>query len=324
MAGLSWNNSTEQLWSNNTLSRKMRAMGQPMVRYRQFCDKDPQYGKRSGQTLLFNKKSNASGTAVGGRIIGIGQPIPRGNFSTTQGSCVAYPSGFAIPWDEEFETFSEFEVRDPISSTLTDDMVKALDWRAWDQFDDTDVAYTPRGAIDTPTYDWTVNGATPSNAATRDWQLWDYKNIIDALKKGVYGSNTSKQVPPWDGVNYICIGGVDALRALKDDPDWEKAQYYGDPEKLFSGETGRIYTGRCIEDNHLASTINGYKGEAVIFGADAVTECVATPEEIREGIPGDFGRDMALAWYYLGGFKCVWDYSSDADNRIVKIRGTAN
>ena len=58
----------------------MRAMGQPMVRYRQFCDKDPQYGKRSGQTLLFNKKSNASGTAIGGRIIGIGQPIPRCNF----------------------------------------------------------------------------------------------------------------------------------------------------------------------------------------------------------------------------------------------------
>ena len=74
----------------------MRAMGQPMVRYRQFCDKDPQYGKRSGQTLLFNKKSNASGTAIGGRIIGIGQPIPRGNFSTTQGAAAErpQPAGF--------------------------------------------------------------------------------------------------------------------------------------------------------------------------------------------------------------------------------------
>ena len=324
MAGLSWNNATEQLFTNQTLSRKMRSMGQPMVRYRQFCDKDPQYGKRSGQKLLFNKKSNASGTAVGGRIIGIGQPIPRGRFNTTQGECIALPSGFAIPWDEEFETFSEFEVRDPISSTLTDDMVKALDWRAWDQFDSTDVAYTPTGpSPDTPEATWDVDG-TPSTAATRDWQLWDFKNVIDALKKGVYGANSSQPVQPWDGVNYICIGGVDALRALKDDPDWEKAQYYGDPEKLFSGETGRIYTGRCIEDNHLASTINGYKGEAVIFGADAVMECVATPEEIREGIPGDFGRDMALAWYYLGGFKCVWDYSTDSDNKIVKIRGTAN
>jgi len=48
---------------------------------------------------------------------------------------------------------------------------------------------------------------------------------------------------------------------------------------------------------------------------------VATMEEIREAIPGDFGRDMALAWYYLGGFAHIWDYNAttEPDNRVVRL-----
>ena len=50
-------------------------------------------------------------------------------------------------------------------------------------------------------------------------------------------------------------------------------------------------------------------------------EIVATMEEIREAIPGDFGRDMALAWYYLGGFAHIWSYNSstEPDNRVVAL-----
>ena len=48
-------NATGKYFSNNTLSRKARAMGQPQVRFRQFCKREGQYGKRSGQVLLFDK-----------------------------------------------------------------------------------------------------------------------------------------------------------------------------------------------------------------------------------------------------------------------------
>ena len=142
-------NATGKYFSNNTLSRKARAMGQPQVRFRQFCKREGQYGKRSGQVLLFDKIGNASGTPRGGRIIGFGDPIPRGNFLITQGSCTAVPSGFAIPWMEEFETFSEFEVRDPISSRLSDDEAKAIDWRASNAFYSGNVIYIPTGSTDT-------------------------------------------------------------------------------------------------------------------------------------------------------------------------------
>jgi hypothetical protein len=162
------------------------------------------------------------------------------------------------------------------------------------------VIYTPTGATDSPAATWGTSG-TAGGTASRDWQVWDLRNIVDALQYGVYGSSASAPVEPWDGVNYICIGSVPAMRALKDDPDWEKAQYYGDPEKLFSGETGRIYGTRCVANNNDNLGNSGkigttaYKGEAVIFGNDPVMEIVATMEEIREAIPGDFGRDMALA-----------------------------
>ena len=327
MPGMDWlTNATGKYFSNNTLSRKARAMGQPQVRFRQFCKREGQYGKRSGQVLLFDKIGNASGTPRGGRIIGFGDPIPRGNFLITQGSCTAVPSGFAIPWMEEFETFSEFEVRDPISSRLSDDEAKAIDWRASNAFYAGNVIYTPTGATDSPAATWGTSG-TAGGTASRDWQVWDLRNIVDALQYGVYGSSASAPVEPWDGVNYICIGSVPAMRALKDDPDWEKAQYYGDPEKLFSGETGRIYSTRCVANNNDNLGNSGkigttsYKGEAVIFGNDPVMEVVATMEEIREAIPGDFGRDMALAWYYLGGFAHIWSYNSstEPDNRVVAL-----
>ena len=42
---------------------------------------------------------------------------------------------------------------------------------------------------------------------------------------------------------------------------------------------------------------------------------IAVPEEIRGKIPGDFGRDRGIAWYYLGGFGLV--HTQAAQSRIV-------
>jgi hypothetical protein len=46
--------------------------------------------------------------------------------------------------------------------------------------------------------------------------------------------------------------------------------------------------------NVLGSASND--GEAVFFGADAVREGVAIPEDIRIDLPKDFGRDQAIAY----------------------------
>jgi hypothetical protein len=40
------------------------------------------------------------------------------------------------------------------------------------------------------------------------------------------------------------------------------------------------------------------------------------PEEMRGKIPGDYGRDRGIAWYYLGGYGLV--HTAAAQARIVK------
>lgn len=332
MAGQSWfSNEVGKYLSNDTLSRKLRAFAQPQTRWRQFVEKDTQYGKRSGQKLLFDKRSNLSASPADGALLAENEPIPRDRFGLLQGECIARESGRAIGWSELFAQFSEFETRDPISSALGDHMARALDYRAYGAFDTGKVVYTPTGSDVAPTFYWAVDG-TAGASAQRDCQVLDLKNIIDAMKEGTYGSgaaatgNNSAPVPFWDGANMVAIGSVSWNRAIKDDPEWERAQYYGDPEKLFSGETGRIYGSRNVEDNHISRRINGYGGEVTIIGAEAVMEIVVTGEEIREALPADFGRDQAMAWYYLGGYALIWTYgatsgsTTEYDNRIVRVR----
>ena len=306
----------------NRLSKKLRALGQPLMRYRQFTSKSAEFGKRQGSTLLFDKRLNLSGDPSTGSIVAEGSPIPRSGYSIGQGSCVAQASGHAIPWTEELATFAEFDIDKVNREVLVDYMAKALNYRAYDQFNASNVCYIPPGG-GTPAATWDTDG-TPSTAADRNVTLFDVKNVVDALKKGVYGSAVSAPVEAYDGANYMAIGSVDYTRALRDDSDWENAARYGDPERLFAGEVGRIFGTRTVEDNHILGLLGSagtYKGEAFIFGKDPVIEIIAVPEEVRIDIPSDFGRDRAIAFYYLGGFSIVWSYNAttEPDNRIVRI-----
>ena len=81
-------------------------------------------------------------------------------------------------------------------------------------------------------------------------------------------------------------------------------------------------TGRFVEETNFLSNTDGSDGlfgEAVFFGADAVREGIAIPEEIRVGISADFGRDQGIAWYALLGFQQVWDYSTDGESHIIVV-----
>ena len=91
---------------------------------------------------------------------------------------------------------------------------------------------------------------------------------------------------------------------------------------MFTGEVGQYYGCRFIEEtNILKNTIGSGSifGEAVFCGNDAVREGIVIPEDIRIDLPKDFGRDQAIAWYYLGGMKLVWDYTNDSETRVIHL-----
>jgi hypothetical protein len=93
-----------------------------------------------------------------------------------------------------------------------------------------------------------------------------------------------------------------------------------DPSRLFSGETGRYYGTRFTEEtNSLNGNLAGGAGEAVFFGQDPVVEIAVYPEEIQAKIGEDFGRNGALRWVWVGGFRRTWSFQTEGDARALWV-----
>lgn len=294
--------------ANDTLSKKVRHAAQPQMRARQFVRKEPGYGKNKGDTVLFDRIANVT---TGGGTISELTSMPEDTFVISQGSCVVNEYGNSVPFTGKLEALAEFDVENITMKALKNDMAKVLDAAAMDQFQAAPLKAIPEGTVAVPT---TTFETTLAAVADRDAQVADVKNIIDEMK-------STYKVPPFDGENYICICSVGFARKIKDDPDWEDAAKYGDPERLFRGEIGRYYGCRFVEEtNTLSNTIGAaatYKGEAVFFGEDPVVEAVAVAEELRSKIPTDYGRDKGLAWYALIGWKITYDTATAGTLKIV-------
>lgn len=78
------------------------------------------------------------------------------------------------------------------------------------------------------------------------------------------------------------------------------------------------YENNVFEQTTIASKAwtNSKSDEAYFFGADTVMEAIVCPPEIRGKLPGDFGRDMGVAWYALEGFALAHTVAAQA--RIIK------
>jgi len=160
----------------------------------------------------------------------------------------------------------------------------------------------------------TTSGSAGLALATAGANMSDknVRDIIDRMKILL--------IPKREDDNYACVASTNSIRGLYD--FFESKAQLTTIDPLYRGEVGRYYGCRFVEEtNFLVNSdgSNGLYGEAVFFGADAVREGIAIPEEIRIGIPTDFGRDQAIAWYSLLGFQQVWDFSADGQTRIITV-----
>lgn len=313
MAGQIWSvNATGGYLSNPKLSKSIRHATQPMYKFRQFVRKESGIGKGKGDTLDFNKVSNVQ---TDGGTISEAARIPETNVLIRRGQMTLEEYGNSIPYTGKLDDLAEFNVNNIFTKALRDDMAKVLDAAVATVFKTTDLSYSPTSASA-----GTWNAAGSPASATSTLNLFHVKEIVDAMKTGVFGASSGNPIPPYDGENYICIASVGALRDLKDDADFEEVMKYADPERLLTGEVGRIYGVRFVETNNTAVlTAHATSGNAIFFGADPVIEAVAVPEEIRAKVPEDYGRSKGVAWYALLGFERVWDFSTDGEERIVKV-----
>jgi N4-gp56 family major capsid protein len=284
-------------FANEHLSQKLRYAAQPLMKFRQFCNIEPGFGKSKGDLIIFDKISNLG--SAGGTLAET-STMPETQFTILKGTLTVNEYGIAVPYTGKLEALSKFDIDNPITRTLRDGEAKVLDSAAGAQFQ---AVYAKYVCIGTASGTLTTN-STAGDTATCNLNDYHVKTCVDQLKKW--------NVPKYDGENYICVASVNALRGLRDDTKWTDAAKYGDPERLFAGEVGRYYGCRFIEEtNLLSNALNSSYGEAVFFGADAVMEGVALPEEIRAKVATDYGRSKGVAWYALLGFKIIWSRAAD-------------
>jgi N4-gp56 family major capsid protein len=284
------------------------------MKYRQFVRPVDAYGKHKGDRKLFNKISDVANQ---GGTINEQENMPETKFTIAQGSCIVDEYGQAIPYTGKLEDLSEFSVSNISTVALRNDMAKALNTAAAAAFTANKIKYIPTGTASNPTSTFDTDG-TVSTAATRSIQIFDIKEVVDYLEETLFA-------PPYDGMDFICIGPRGSFRKIFDDSDFQEAAKYGDPSRLFDGEVGRYYHTRFVVDNQALTSALGttnYKGECVIFGWDPVVEAIAVEEQIRAKIPQDYGRDKGVCWYFTGGWTEVWDTATAGQAKIIHITST--
>lgn len=302
-------------FTNPRLSQQLRHALVPLMKFRQFVDVKEGWGKGVGATLYFDKIGRIS--TAGGTLVET-NAMPEHQFTITRGTVAMQEYGNSIPYTGKLEALSNFDVQNPTIRVLRDDMASVLDKACGLEYRKTGRKYIATSTV-AGTLESVTDGETiASNKSIKGgWRLYHIRECVKELK--------ARDIPKYDGENYICIASVYFLNEMMKDSEWRDNVRYGDPARLFAGEVGRVHGVRFIEEtNYLIDTMGSgaHYGEAVIFGKEAVMEGIVTPEEIRAKVPTDYGRSKGLAWYGIMGWEKMWK-AADAgqDAHIIHFTG---
>jgi len=285
-------------WASPRLSKQMRDQALPNFVYRQFTDLKNALGANAGDRVLFPKKlrvDTRGGTLIETNTVSVNE------IKFRQGTVQVTEYGNAVSLTQKATTLSQFNLRNEKNRGLVDDQVDVIDRAIAAQFQAAEFKAVMT-ATQAPVF--TTNG-TASATATNNLDDKGVRKIVSFMKK---------KLIPQVGKHYISLCSVESHQGVYD--HLQSIAQYADPKFRFSDETGRYYGVRFIEDNSVLSNTIGHGsalGEAIFFGAEAVAEAVALPEELRYE-EKDIGRSKILAWYSILGFAKIWSLSADDAN----------
>lgn len=298
---------------NHALSEKLREAAIAETKFMQFVSTEPGYGKKKGESVTITRVSNI-GQPTNARLVE-GVRIPEDTITLSTVAITVSEWGRAVPFTSLSQDLSKFDPENIIQKELQKQMRLCLDGAAADAFTSSSVKVK---AIPTGIAALTMDtDGTASSAATVNLNVYHVEQIRDYMF-------STLNVPPYLGDDYIALVATKAKRGLMSDPAWEDWKKYTDPSAKFNSEIGRIENCRFIEVNNtsaLSGTLGtgSVLGEAVFFGEDAVAMAVAEDPELRIGRSEDFGRSLAVAWYGILEFGCVWDTANAGEARIVHV-----
>jgi N4-gp56 family major capsid protein len=312
-----------QIWSSNAaggylysdnLSDYLRFELQSMTKFRNLAEpKADAIGLHNGDTYRWNRYSSL---ATRGGPIGEQQKMPETSFTIGQASLTIQEFGNSVPYTGLLEALGEHDVKDIIDQTLKDDARKVFDRMVAYQFFQTPLRFAPTGGNSATAITLSTGGST---AITNALALGTghVKAIVDVMAE--------RNVPAFKGGDYACVTHPTTLRGFKNTLETLNQYTETGLQIIFSGEVGRYEGVRFIQQtevpkghandaafNVTSGSVNniytasddawngGLSSWAFFFGADTVIEAASIPEEIRAKLPGDYGRDKGIAYYYLG------------------------
>jgi len=312
MAQFTWTqDSPSGPYKNHELSALLRDAAIAETKFMQFVKPEAGYGKKKGESITITRVSNLAVPSSGKLVEG--QNIPEDALQLSTKSITVSEWGRAVPYTSLSDDLSMFNIENIVQKELVKQMKLVLDNAAAAAFKTTLIKAVPNGAS---SLSITTNG-TPGATASVNLAYYHVEQIRDYMYSTLL-------VPPYEGDEYIGLISTKAKRGLMADPDWEEWHEYTDPSAKYNGEVGKIENIRFIEINNSGALLNGIGtggicGEGVIFGSDAVAMAVALDPELRAGIPQDFGRSQAVAWYAIADFGLVWDTANAGEAKVVHI-----
>lgn len=304
------------VYKSHEMSSQLRKAAIAETRFMQFVKPEPGYGKKKGDTITITRLSQIAVPSSG--KISEGIRIPEDTIQLTTVAITVSEWGRAVPYTSLHDDLSMFNLENMVQKSLKDQLSLVMDAAAAGAFKSSSakIKATPDGIA---SIQFGTNGAAPTQALA-NLNVFHIEEIRDYMK-------TTLRVPAYEGGDYMCLASTKALRGIKRDPAWEKWHQYTDPQAKYNGEIGRIEGVRFIEINNTAALsgslgLGGVMGEAVFFGDDAVAMAVAQDPELRAGMPQDFGRQKAVAWYGILDFGVVWDTANAGEAKIVHLSST--
>ena len=113
--------------------------------------------------------------------------------------------GVAVPWTGVLGELAEFDVEDAVMQNLKNSMARHLDSQAGIEFTTAELKVV---CTSTASVIFTTNGTATATAAS-DLTGFNWRKIADEMR--------GRNVPFYDGSNYICIGSVKLISGLFND-----------------------------------------------------------------------------------------------------------
>ena len=314
MAEFQWAlDATTGVFKNHALSAKLREAAIAATKCMEHVDPEPGYGKRMGDTVTIPRISNIAEPTTA--KFSEGDQVPVDTFAMSTTSVTVSYWGRAVRLSDFAQMLSSFDLKDKIQRKLLQQQRLVLDSGAATAFKAGQIKFQPT-SLSGGTF--ATNG-TASTTALENLTVAHVKTIRDYMQDTLHVPGRN------GGDDYVGLASTKACRGIKNDPEFMEWHKYVGPDKLYTGEIGKIENVRFIEVNHTNALSNAkgsgsVLGEAVIFGDDAVTMAIVQDPELRIAIPGNFGLSLGVAWIGVLEFLQTWgDSASDGEARVVHV-----